>query len=133
MTAPGRAEQMVAKACWWVRRHPGEWAALKRLCRYLEEEGDLVQRGTLYALARRYGIEVRLKGVFKRDHNLWSVLARYMAMERPSLLSAIRFRETPVDGVDLVGYWRDIVGEDLFVASSLAEAREVWDAQRGAR
>lgn len=37
-----RAEQMAAKACWWVRHHPEEWAALKRLVRYLEEEGDIV-------------------------------------------------------------------------------------------
>lgn len=127
-----RAEQIVAKACWWVRRHPEEWAALKRLVRYLEEEGDIVQRGNLYALAQRYGIEVRLRSVFKRDHNLWSVLARYMAMERPALLSAIRFRETPVDRVPLAGFWRDIVGEDEFVAGSLAEARAIHDVQRGA-
>lgn len=128
-----RAEQIVAKACHWVRRHPDEWEALKRLCAYLQEEGDLIQRGNLYALAERYGIEVRLGGVFRRDHNLWSALSRYMVMERPSLLSAIRFRETPVDEVPLARYWREIVGADEFVASSLAEAREVWDVQRGAR
>lgn len=128
-----RARQIAAKACHWVRRHPREWEELKRICTYLMEEGDLVQRGNLYALAGRYGIEVRLGGTFRRDHNLWSALGRYMVMERPELLSAIRFRETPLDEVDLVSYWRDIVGEDCFVAGSLAEAREVWAVQRGAR
>lgn len=131
--ATERAKQIVAKACWWVRRHPEEWAALKRLCGYLMEEGDIIQRGNLYALAQRYGIEIRLGSVFKRDHNLWSVLARYMVMERPMLLSAISFRETPVDGVPLARYWRDIVGDDEFVAGSLAEARGIYDVQRGAR
>lgn len=128
-----RARQMVAKACHWVRRHPDRWERLKGFCGYLMDEGDLIQRGNVYELARRYGLDVRLASEFRRDHNLWSVLSRYMVMERPCLLSAIRFRETPVDRVDLVAYWRDIVGEDEFVASSLEEARRVWDVQRGAR
>ena len=127
-----RARQMVAKACHWVRLHPEKWQKLKDFCVYLMEEGDLIQRGNVYELARRYGMDVRLTSDFRRDHNLWSVLARYMVMERPSLLSAIRFRATPIDRVDLAGYWRDIVGDDEFVASSLAEARAVWDIQRGA-
>lgn len=97
------------------------------------EEGDLIQRGNVYELARRYGMDVRLASEFKRDHNLWSVLTRYMVMERPSLLSAISFRDTPIDQVPLVQFWNDIVGEDEFVASSLAEARAVWDVQRGVR
>lgn len=128
-----RARQMVAKACHWVRKYPDRWQKLKDFCGYLMEEGDLIQRGNVYELARRYGMDVRLASEFRRDHNLWSVLSRYMVMERPSLLSAIRFRETTVDRVDLVSYWRDIVGEDQFVAGSLEEARRVWDVQRGAR
>ena len=78
-------------------------------------------------------MDVRLAREFKRDHNLWSVLTRYMVMERPCLLSAISFRETPIDQVDLAAYWRDIVGDDAFVASSLAEARAIWDIQRGVK
>lgn len=128
-----RARQMVAKACHWVRLHPDRWESLKSFCGYLMREGDLIQRGNVYELARRYNMDVRLASEFRRDHNLWSVLSRYMVMERPALLSAIRFRETPVDQVDLVGYWRDIVGEDAFVAHSLDEARRVWDVQRGVR
>lgn len=48
------------------------------------------------------------------------------------LLSAISFRETPIDRVPLVEFWRDIVGEDEFVAGSLEEARRIYDIQRGA-
>ena len=128
-----RAAQIVAKACHWVRRNPGKWESLKAICRRLVLEGELVQRGSIYERARQYGLDVRLASQFKRDHNLWSVLTRFMAMESPSMLSAISFRVTPVDAVDLATYWRDIVGPDEFVASSLEEAREIWDVQRGAR
>lgn len=103
-----RAERAVAKACHWVRRNPGKWEALKAICRRLELEGELVQRGSIYERARQYGFDVRLASQFKRDHNLWSVLTRFMAMERPSTVSAISFRATPVDRVDLAAYWRDI-------------------------
>lgn len=133
MSGDERARQMVAKACWWVRLHPEKRRKLKDFCGYLMEEGDLIQRGNVYELARRYGMDVRLASEFKRDHNLWSVLTRYMVMERPCLLSAIRFRETPIDQVDLAAYWRDIVGDDAFVASSVAEARAIWDIQRGVK
>lgn len=128
-----RAAQIVAKACHWVRRNPGKWESLKAICRRLMLEGELVQRGSIYERARQYGLDVRLASQFKRDHNLWSVLTRFMAMESPSMLSAISFRVTPVDAVDLAAYWRDIVGPDEFVASSLEEAREIWDVQRDAR
>lgn len=128
-----RAAQIVAKACHWVRRNPDKWSSLKAICHRLALEGELVQRGSIYERARQYGLDVRLASQFKRDHNLWSVLTRFMAMERPSMLSAISFRVTPVDAVDLAAYWRDIVGPDEFVASSLEEAREIWDVQRGAR
>ena len=128
-----RAAQIVAKACHWVRRNPDKWSSLKAICHRLTLEGELVQRGSIYERARQYGLDVRLCSQFRRDHNLWSVLTRFMAMERPSMLSAISFRVTPVDAVDLAAYWRDIVGPDEFVASSLEEAREIWDVQRGAR
>lgn len=128
-----RAAQIVAKACHWVRRNPDKWSSLKAICHRLALEGELVQRGSIYERARQYGLDVRLCSQFRRDHNLWSVLTRFMAMERPSMLSAISFRVTPVDAVDLAAYWRGIVGPDEFVASSLEEAREIWDVQRGAR
>lgn len=127
-----RAEQMAAKACHWVRRNPAKWEQLRAFCARLAEAGEPIQRGNVYELARRYGMDVRLASEFRRDHNLWSVLARLMVMDRPSLLSVIAFRETPIDRVDLAGYWRDIVGGRPLAAASLAEARMVWAAERGA-
>ena len=78
-----RAAQIVAKACHWVRRNPGKWESLKAICHRLALEGELVQRGSIYERARQYGLDVRLASQFRRDHNLWSVLTRFMAMERP--------------------------------------------------
>ncbi len=125
--------QWGGRACRGGRRPPAGGGRLRGLGGYLRDGGDRIRGGSVWGLARQYGLDVRLLSEFRRDHNLWSVLARYMVMERPCLLSAIRFRETPVDRVDLVAYWRDIVGEDSFVAGSLEEARRVWDVQRGAR
>ncbi len=68
---------------------------------------------------------------FKRDHNLWSVLSRYMVLQRPSMLAAVSFRRTPVDSVDLVGTWEAIVGPAVFAASTLTEAQGIYD--RGAQ
>lgn len=121
-----RAEQMVAKACHWIVKNPEKWEKLKNFCVYLYEEGDLIQRGNVYELARRYGLDVKLASEFKRDHNLWSVLSRFMVMENPMLLSAIRFRTTPIDDVDLKRFYNDIVGKDVFVANSLEQAQEIY-------
>lgn len=128
-----KAQALVAKACGWVASNPDTWAKLRRICYRLMLEGHVIQRDNVYTLACQNGMTVSEASEFKRDHNLWSVLTRFMAMERPSMLSAISFRTTPVDAVDLAAYWRDIVGPDEFVASSLAEARAIWDVQRGAR
>lgn len=125
-----RARQMVAKACQWVRLHPDKWEKLKGFCTYLVSKGDLIQRGNVYELARHYGMDVKLASEFKRDHNLWSVLSRYMVMENPNLLSAIRFRRTPIDSVDLLSFWRNIVGTDEFVADSLSHAQRIFNSRR---
>jgi hypothetical protein len=124
---------MVAKACWWVRLHPEKWRKLKDFCGYLMEEGDLIQRGNVYELARRYGMDVRLASEFKPtttcgacSRGTWSWSARCSC---PPSGSA----RPPVDQVPLVEFWHDIVGEDEFVAGSLEEARRIYDIQRGAR
>lgn len=125
-----RAEQMVAKACWWVRKNPEKWDQLRKFCNYLKDQGDVIQRGNIYELARFHGMNIKLASEFKRDHNLWSALARYLVMERPALLSSIKFRTTPIDEVNLVEYWQDIVGDDHFKAHSLIEARTIYEANR---
>ena len=65
---------------------------------------------------------------FKRDHNLWSVLPRYMVLQRPSMLAAVSFRRTPVDSADLVCTWEAIVGPAVFAASTLTEAQGIYDS-----
>ena len=131
--ATEHAKQIMAKACWWVCRHPEERDTLKRLYSRLMDEGGIIQQGNPYALAQRYGIEINLGSVFKREHNLQSALARYMVMERPMSLSAISFREMPVGVVPLVRYWHGTVGDNEFLAGSLGEARRIYDVQRGVR
>lgn len=125
--ANARAEQMVAKACWWVRKNPDKWHQLREFCCYLRDQGDVIQRGNIYELARFHGMSIKLASEFRRDHNLWSALARYLVLDSPSLLYSIRFRTTPIDEVDLVAYWHDIVGEDRFIAHSLEEARKIYE------
>ena len=122
------AKKMVAKACWWVRKNPDKWSNLRQFCWYLKEQGEPIQRGNIYELARRYGMDISLASNFRRDHNLWSVLARYLVMESPSLLKVICFRTTPIDEIDLPQYWIDIVGRYTFQAKSLDEARKIYEA-----
>lgn len=64
-------------------------------------EGHVIQRDNVYTLACQNGMTVSEASEFKRDHNLWSVLSRYMVLQRPSMLAAVSFRRTPVDSVDL--------------------------------
>lgn len=124
---PSGARRTVESACEWIASNRGEWERLRAACHRMMLEGYLVQRDSVYTVARELGIELR-KGEFRRNHNLWSVLARYMAMLRPSMCGCMEFRETPVDRVDLVAVYEAVVGPADFVASSLAEARALYEA-----
>ena len=116
-----KAQALVAKACGWVASNPDTWAKLRRICYRLMLEGHVIQRDNVYTLACQNGMTVSEASEFKRDHNLWSVLSRYMVLQRP----------TPVDSVDLVGTWEAIVGPAVFAASTLTEAQGIYD--RGAQ
>lgn len=126
-----KAQALVAKACGWVASNPDTWAKLRRICYRLMLEGHVIQRDNVYTLACQNGMTVSEASEFKRDHNLWSVLSRYMVLQRPSMLAAVSFRRTPVDSVDLVGTWEAIVGPAIFAASTLTEAQGIYD--RGAQ
>ena len=119
-----KAQALVAKACGWVASNPDTWAKLRRICYRLMLEGHVIQRDNVYTLACQNGMTVSEASEFKRDHNLWSVLSRYMR-------AAVSFRRTPVDSVDLVGTWEAIVGPAVFAASTLTEAQGIYD--RGAQ
>lgn len=121
------ASEAVSRALRWVRRNPSDWETLFGMCRSLKDAGVPVTRGSVFTLAMQRGMDVSEASAFRRDHNLWSVLARYMAMLDPSMLSAIRFRASEVDKVDLAAAWREQVGPADFAAGSLAEARLAWE------
>lgn len=120
------AKKRVAKACHWIKNNPDKWQALRSFCKELVVTGDPIQRGSVYEMARSRGMDIRLASLFKRDHNLWSVLSRYLVMERPELMRSLRFRQTPIDKVNLAAYWADIVGDAHFQASSLAQAKSAF-------
>lgn len=131
MAGVAQARALVQRACLWCRSHPGDWARLRAVCDRMDREGYPIQRDSVYTVAGQLGIRIQ-DDEFRRDHNLWSVLARLMAMLQPSLVGSISFRRTPVDDVDLAASYEALVGPAPFVARSLAEARAVWEA-RGAR
>ena len=125
-----KAQALVAKACGWVAANPETWAKLRRICYRLMLEGHVIQRDNVYTLACQNGMTVSEASEFKRDHNLWSVLTRYMVLLEPPMMAALGFRSTPVDEVDLVAAWEELVGPAPFAASSLAEAREAYEGPR---
>ena len=120
------AEELVRRVCRWIAVHPATFDGLMGLCASLTRHGLLVTRGAVFTLALERGMQVSDAREYRRDHNLWSVLARYMVMIDPSLLAGIRFRSSPVDGVDLPAMWAEEVGAERFRARSLREARELW-------
>lgn len=129
MPGVGDARVLVQRTCLWCKAHPGDWARLRAVCDRMCREGYLIQRDNVYTVAGQLGIRIQ-DDEFRRDHNLWSVLARLMAMLQPSLVGAMAFRRTPVDDVDIASAYEALVGPAPFVARSLAEARAVWDVQR---
>ena len=125
-----RAERLVRRACAWVARNPGTWERLRGVCRALMRSGHVIQRDNVYTLACQAGMDVSEASEFRRDHNLWSVLSRYMVLLEPQMLAAVGFRRTPVDEVNLVAAWEELVRPAGFAASSLAEAREAYEGPR---
>lgn len=124
------AERLVGRACRWVSCNPGTWERLRGICDGLMREGRLIQRDSVYTLACQAGMNVSEASEFRRDHNLWSVLGRYMVMLDPPMLAAMEFRRSGVDSVDLVAAWEEQVGPASFAAGSLAAARELYEGAR---
>lgn len=124
------AERLVRRACAWVARNPGTWERLRGMCRALMRSGHVIQRDNVYTLACQAGMDVSEASEFRRDHNLWSVLSRYMVMLDPPMLTAMAFRRSGVDGVDLVAAWEEQVGPARFATGSLAATREFYEGTR---
>ena len=107
-----KAQALVAKACGWVASNPDTWAKLRRICYRLMLEGHVIQRDNVYTLACQNGMTVSEASEFKRDHNLWSVLSRYMVLQRPSMLAAVSFRRPPVDSVGRMPSLNDYISAE---------------------
>lgn len=123
----------VEMGCCWIRDN---WTNFKRLMLICHREVDngnpCIQRGHIFKLAQEAGMSVSVANELRRDHNLWSVLTRYMVMLSPRLARAIGFRTATVDTVDFIKKWRKIVDKGRgthteFFASSWREAKKLCD------
>lgn len=98
------ASSIVKDAVRWIERNKDEWLEVQRVCCILENVRDWngrpryssVTRGSIYMLAQLEGIEITNTKTFKRDHDLWSVLSRYLTDLHPQLERVIRHRECDV-------------------------------------
>lgn len=115
----------VQNGCFWIRHN---WESLKKIMHLVHravDNGEIVQRGDIYTLAKQAGMTISEARELKRDNNLWSVIARYMVMLNPRLARAINFRESGIDTIDLIGEWHSIVnGGTTFLAVSWHEAKD---------
>ena len=88
------------------------------------------QRDNIYDAARRRGIPITDARELRRDHNLYSVLSRYMVMLRPKLARCINFRKSDVDEIDLVERWHEIVNPStFFLADTWKDAKSAVEAE----
>lgn len=127
-------EERVRKVCGWIafedesgrRVNYSKMVAIMRMCHRAVDDGTLVNRDIAYYEALRMGWGIAdAEDVFKRDHDFWSVLARYMVMLRPRLARCINFKRAPVDDAPLVEVWHEVVDPlTLFLAESWEAAKE---------
>lgn len=121
---------LVEYGCCWIRDHPKTSRRLMHLVHMQVDSGRVMQRGNVYTLAMQSGMSVSGVDELRRDHNLWSVLARYMVMLRPRLARALSFRRSPIDDIDMVGRWHEIVNPStLFLADSWRDAKKAVEAE----
>lgn len=96
--------QTVGNAVIWIKMHRDEWLEVQRVCLVLESARDRqgrpkyhsITRGGIYMLAQMDGIRIANDVTFQRDHDLWSVLSRYLTELHPQLKRVIRHRECDV-------------------------------------
>lgn len=72
----------------WIKENHREWKALQKLMLDIMTEEPWrkrVKRDEICQDARKRGISIDLKGAWEFDHNLWSVLARYLIKYHPQL------------------------------------------------
>lgn len=121
----------VDRACLWIRDNPALFRKIMHLAHIEAERGNgSFQRDNIYDAARRCGFAITDSRELRRDHNLYSVLARYMVMLRPKLARCINFRKSDVDDVDLVERWHELVNpQTTFLAESWREAKKAVELE----
>lgn len=127
-----RSKQLVdvETVCHWIKTNRGKWELLRHIVRKQIKAGHRVSRDTVFTIAMLEGMEISDTKEFKRDHNLWSVMARFMLMLEPGLWKGLRCKEAPIDTVDIETVWRENVNAGTtFLAHSWKEARELYLTQ----
>ncbi|MCR2027741.1 hypothetical protein [Adlercreutzia muris] len=111
----------------WIASHRGTYNRVMHLCLCEVEAGeDWVGRDYIYRMAKKSRLRITSDKEFRFSHELWSVIARYMVMMRPSLARVISCNRSPIDDFDLEQKWHDRVGDGtVFLARSYAEAKRM--------
>ena len=97
-------KQLVMEGVRWIKSHPNDWKALQDACVLIEAARDssgkpkvaTITRDSVYQLALQAGLEIRNDAEYRRDHDLWSTLARYLRHLHPQLVRVIRVRKCAV-------------------------------------
>ncbi|THG36872.1 hypothetical protein [Adlercreutzia caecimuris] len=113
----------------WIAANRGTYNRVMHLCLCEVEAGeDWVGRDYIYRMAKKSRLRITNDKEFRFSHELWSVIARYMAMMRPVLARVISCNRSPIDDFDFEQKWHDRVGDGtVFLARSYAEAKRMCE------
>ena len=117
----------VEEACAWIADdYPAKWLRLVNLCEGAIAAGwPRISRDHLYSIAFMQGFPITTCREFQFDHNLWSVLSRYLLMFRPELAGAIFPNNAEIDraGIDFEAVWHEhVAGSTFFPAKCWQDA-----------
>lgn len=117
-------EQLLDYGLLWIREHNDTYRRVMHIVHSEVARGSTwVGRDAIYTLARQSGLRITNDREFRFSHELWSVIARYMAMMRPGFTRVIGCNRSPIDDLDLPAKWEEVMGEPYpFPARSYAEA-----------
>lgn len=119
-------QAIVDYGCYWIRDHWRGFKLIMHIAHIEAESGNpCVQRGDIFILARRRGLDVSDVPELRRDNTLWSVIARYMVMLSPKIARSINYRKSKIDDVDLAERWHEIVNPNtFFLAETWGDAKK---------
>lgn len=122
-------EELLCYGLDWIAAHRATYNRVMHLCLCEVEAGEeWVGRDSIYALARKSRLKITNDKEFRFSHELWSVIARYMAMMRPVLARAVKCNRSPIDDFDLEAMWHERVGDgSVFLARSYFDAKRMCE------